>query len=190
MLVSQIRHLEVLAPGLRGIIVKLLKERDYTIPEEGIKRWKPAEGEIVMQPLVEKINVAVLDRMPAPNGYITVYAKDCRIDEELASGTFNKKIRVELPHTARPDSCEAIAEFFKTTHPNARLTFERGESLLPCGSEAAGTIIMVGGVNDAQKFEVLKTGLKAFYVVKPDIIGRAPNSAQSNEPKAHQDIPF
>ncbi|HIH22725.1 TPA: hypothetical protein HA238_03290 [Candidatus Micrarchaeota archaeon] len=161
-LISQMRHLEVLAPGLREIILNILSERGYVIPEERRGRWKPKE-KVIEQPPVDKIDIGYLDEAPAPNGYIIVYSDSSEIKEKLRKGEFGKlPLRVELPHNAPENSAELLQGIFQDMHITG-LRIDAGESLLPIGSEASGKVLNIRGVQDEATFRQLKQGLEFFH---------------------------
>lgn len=159
-LVSEIRHLEVLAPGLRKIMLALLKYRGYVVPEERQGRPVPTAKVIEYRPPEKHLDVTYLDYWPAPNSHIFVYSDDKHIKRLMKSNQFRGPIRVELPHDAPLNSAALITAFFETK--GLKLKCKPGESLLPSASDAAGGIVIVKGLRNLRKFGEFMQGLEEF----------------------------
>jgi hypothetical protein len=150
-LFGQTVHLDVLSPGLKKIMRKLLEDRGYQIPERLIDRPAPMSDVIELGPPDKYLNTDYLNRMPFPNGHVVIYADDGEIRAQMAKGTFKDWLKIELPHQAPIDYVQKAVEFFEA-HGMA-VEFKGGLSLLPFASEASGKIMYVRGLSTTEKYQ-------------------------------------
>ncbi|MBI5223297.1 HD domain-containing protein [Candidatus Micrarchaeota archaeon] len=150
-LMRQMRHLEVLSPGLHEIFRELLAERGYVMPIIPPRRQFDTKV-VEIPPVWTRFNTYILDNLPVPNKHIEMCSDDQTIKDELGRGMRADPVAVNFPHDADDLECR-MANLLS----DMGVKIEQGQSLLPVGVDGASNVILLSHIGTMNRYnEIVK----------------------------------